>query len=211
MTRWLPILALAAGCTGTAPPDFRGEDMEDYFPWAGNVGYQWQFVNEDVTLTYRMLGEIVNEELIDDTRRFTVEYVKDCIGDDPTCVEGEPIRSMTWSLQGNLGVHLHRVETDAGELVFEPSLRFIDRYMKRADVTTSEAGGNTYTSTLEEFGDCPVLLDWTGCAKIVVTSSGGPDQVTGTYWVINDFAIVGALWDDGGLQTWKLSNHVPLE
>ncbi|MEZ4317983.1 MAG: hypothetical protein R3F61_10785 [Myxococcota bacterium] len=210
MTRWLPILALA-GCTGTAPPDFQGEDMLDYFPFENNETCEWQYLSEDTNQTYRLLAHIENVELVGEDRRYTVEYTKDCISDDPTCVEGDFVRSMTWSVQGNQGIHLHRVETEAGVKEFDPSLRFIDRYMKRADTTTSEAGGNTYTTTLVEFGDCPVLLDWEGCAKLVVTSSGGPDQITGTYWVINDFNIVAMLWDDGGLPTWQLSNHITVE
>jgi len=206
------MLVVAAGCSGAAPQEFRGEDMEDYFPFAENLSCEWQFVNEDDGVSYKLIARIENEEFVNDIRQFTVEYTKDCVGEDPTCVEGDFVRSMTWSLQGNQGIHLHKVETAAqGETVFEPSLRFLDKYMKRGDQTVADAGGNTYTTTLEEFGACPVLLDWDQCAKLVVESSGGPDSVTGTYWVINDFNIVAMNWDEDPLSTWQLSTHLTIE
>ncbi len=209
MTRWLPLLALA-GCTTSVDPV--REDMLNYFPFE-NLNGEWQFLNEDTLVGYRLLGRITNEEVVEGTRRFTVDYTKDCVGDSPDCVEDDLVRSMTWSLQGNQGIHLHRVETEAsGERVFEPSLRFIDRYMNRGDATESTAGGSTYTTTLEEFVPvCPVLLEWGQCAKITVASSGGPDQVTGTYYLINDFNIVAADWDDDDVPLWQLSNYVTLE
>lgn len=215
MVRWLPVMALAVGCTGTSPPEFRGEDMEEYFPFSEVLDCRWEFLSEDTTLPYKLVGMIENDEFVGENRQFTMEYTKDCIGDDPTCVEGDFVRSMTWSLQGFQGVHLHRVETTSGELVLEPSLRFVDKYMKRGDSVTAESNGNTYTSTLEGFGECPVTLDWEpNCAKVIVESSGGPDQVTGTYWLVNDFSVVGMNWDDDGevdLPTWRMSTHITLD
>jgi hypothetical protein len=181
--------------------------MTDYFEFAENLDCEWRFLNEDVSLDHELVARIVNEEVVDTVRRYTVEYTKDCFNDE-NCTEGEFVRSMEWSVQGNLGVRLHSVQTPDSSIVFDESLRFAERYMGRGDTFDWDANGTTYTITLVEIGECPVLLDWEDCPRFEITSAAGPDAVTGRYWVINNFNLVAMDWDSDELGIWQLANHV---
>ncbi len=195
-------------CTGPGPIPEGGVDMTDYFEFAENLDCEWRFQNEDVGLDHELVARIVNEEIVDDVRRYTMEYTKDCFNAGPDCAEGDFVRSMEWSVQGNLGINLHSVETPEGTITFDDSLRFAERLMDRGDTFDWETNGTTYTITLVEFGDCPVLLDWDDCPRLEVTSAAGDDVVTGTYWAINNFNLVAMDWDSDTLGIWQLANHV---
>lgn len=204
MARWVWCVALV-GCTGEGP-GFPGEDMLPYFPFAENLDCQWEFLNTDLEVPYRLIATVANDYRLDDVRHYVVEYRKDCF-DTVGCNDNELVRSMTWSLRGNLGVHLHDATVGTTEHPFDPSLRFVSRYMKRGDTVSTETGGKTYTTTLVEFGECPVrITEWTNCVQLKLESSSGPDHVTGTYWVINDFNVIAMEWDEGDGR-WELSTH----
>ena len=213
MQRSPAFLALAAlvgtsACTGPTPGPPRGVDMTDYFEFAENLDCEWRFQSEDVSLDYELVARIENEEVVDDVRRYTMEYTKDCFNAGPDCVEGEFVRSMEWSVQGNLGINLHSVVTPDSTLSFDDSLRFSERFMDRGETFDWEANGTTYTFTMVEIGECPVLLEWTDCPRFEVTSASGPDTVTGRYWLQNNFNIVAVDWDSDPLGIWQLANHV---
>ena len=212
MGRWIALIALVGmGCKENVP-DFQGDQMLDFFPFPENEDCQWQFLNEDTQFPYRMLAEIENIEIVGDRREYTVVYRKDCFQEDATCADGDEVRSLTWSLQGNLGVHLHRGTLGLDQtLAFDPSIRVAERFMKVTNAVETAVGGTTYTSTYASLGDCPVrVAEWDDCIELQLTSSAGPDMVTGSYWVINDFNVVAMQWD-GESTRWELSNHIRLE
>lgn len=211
---WMMVgLVGLAGCPEPLPDtgQFRGEDMLDYFPLDRLLDGQWQYLSTDTAAEYRLIGQIANVQLVGDYNRYTLEYRKDCFQEENGCADGDLVRALTWSVQSNQGIHLHDARVGQAELLLDPSIRFTERYMKLDDTVSTDTGGNTYTTTLVEFGDCPVRIpEWNNCAQVRMESSGGPDEVTGTYWLINDFSVVAMEWDGDGAR-WELSNYVTVE
>ena len=155
-----------------------------------------------------MAATVTNFEFQEGIDYFEVTFVKECRGVSPTCVEGDLIRRMYWTVRGNQGIKLEGMDAPGATFTFDPPIQFVDRYMKKDSVTESSTGGATYKTTLIEFGECPVPLEtFDGCAKLEVTSDdGGVEQVLGTYWAINGFNIVAIDWpDQNGL--WQLVRH----
>lgn len=207
---WIVAIAMI-GCK-PAPPVNQGEDMLRFFPFEQNKDCKWDFAHEDTLLEHSMSAEVTNFEFQDGIDYFEVTFVKECRGASPTCVEGELIRKMYWTVRGGLGIKLEGMDTPGATYTFDPPIQFADRYMKRGSVTESSTGGATYTSTLVEFGDCPVsLATFDRCAKFELTSAdGGVDEVLGTYWAINSFNIVAIDWpDQNGM--WQLVRHELVE
>jgi len=205
--RWLGLLAVVSvGCTQKGP-EFRGEDMTNYFPFKENENGVWRFANDGEGLLHAMIGTITNIELIPEGNEYTMTYVKDCLGDGAGCNEGEIIRELVWKQPGSLGIQLLEINKPGSTLLFDPPLKFAEEFAKKGAVVETETGGVTYTSTLVEFGECPVIIpSFDNCAHITIESSGGDDLVTGEYYVINDFGLVAVRWpDQPGL--WKLNTY----
>lgn len=201
----LALLFLATGCTGNV--EFPGTNMPEFFEFQENLGYQWQFANEDVTLTYRMVSEIEDYTIVDGRTEYVMVYRKDCINpNDQTCPDGEIIKSLTMT-SDYAGVQIYGVD----EQRFDPPVKLANQFMKVGETATTTTGGADYTSTMPEIGDCPVLLpNWTNCAQFDLVSSAGEDAITGSYWAITSFNIVAVTWP-GQPGQWKLTNHVSLD
>lgn len=204
-------VAFATGCTGGNGNGFQGENMLDYLPFDRNLDCEWEYQSTDISLSYKLRGTIDNVEQVGDLTQYTVLFEKDCVADDATCVEGEFVHSMTWSIQGNQGAHIHAAQSATGTLTLDPSIRFVERFMRRDESVETDVNGVMYTSKLVEFGECPVAIpEWTDCARMELTSSAADDEVTGTYWMINDFNIVAMEWPDQSGR-WELNTHRTLE
>lgn len=181
------------GCTGNGP-EFQGTNMTTHFEFANNIGTVWEYVNDDNTLSYKLVAEIEDMFIGDTDTTFTMVYRKDCISvDSEDCVQDEVVRSLTFT-SDVLGVRIHDVD---GETL-DPALVITTQFAKIDDVNTTDVRGNTYTSTFTDVVDaCPVRIpEWTGCAQFDVTSSGADDNLTGTYWSVTSYGLVAFDWPD---------------
>ncbi len=203
--RIIPLMVFAVGCTGDVT--FPGTDMTGFFEFENNVGYQWQFANEDIALTYRMVGQIEDYFTVDGAFRYEMVYRTDCIAESPTdCADGELIRSMVFTSDYN-GIQIWGANGED----FDAPVKLANQFMKVGDTIESQARGHTYTVTMDAIGGCPVrLANWDNCAHFVVTSNDGDDDITGEYWAVQSFNIVAVSWPDQPGR-WELVNHVNLE
>lgn len=201
--RFLPLALLAAGCTGNTV-EFPGTDITGYFEFQNNLGYQWEFVNDETTLDYRMVGEIEDYLIVDEKTRYTMVYRKACLNPAAgTCTDdGSVLRTLTFT-SDFAGVLVY--EADGVEL--DPPVAISPQFMKVGEmISTGE-----YTSTFNAVAaDCPVAIpNWTQCPNFTVE---GPESsaLVGDYHVAQNFGIVTADWPDQPGR-WKLSNHVALD
>lgn len=195
---------LLGGCTDGDKFTYSGWRMADYFPFDGVR--RWEFVSTDLSVPYKLVGDLQPVDVVDGVSLHTVSYTRRCLGNDPTCEDGSFVRAMTWRSDRSRGVFLHAADNGQGAVAFDPPVQVGLAEMKRNEVVTTETAGVTWTSEVVEVEPCPVQwnVDWPECLRLELR--GGASSVSGDYWVINGFNIV-AFDIEGEPARWELSKH----
>ena len=214
---WIPAcLVMLGGCTGGIgdPIGFSGFTMTQFFSFDGER--TWEFVNEDINIDYFLVGELSQEsDVLEDgfTRKYTINYTKDCISTANGCVEDEFVRSMQWSSNDTFGTFLHGYQLAGEDAVeFDPPVQVTPPNMKREDSVSTDTDGTTWTSTFIQLEECPVqwAVDWDECARIELDDGDGDletgSPVSGVYWVITGYNVVASEWP-GEPGRWELLKH----
>ncbi len=213
-------IAVLTGCgRGDYKPEYDGAAMYKLFPFDGLR--TWEFVSDDEDLSYGLVATMRDpegSETVSGTHLYTVDYAMDCRGPDQDCVQGEVLRTITWSSQSDEGVRVHDYEDADGFIAFEPPIQVADATMKRGDV--AETDGSTWTSSLGATESCQVRLNvnWPDCAHFTL-DDGDDDETTnpglvGEYWAIASYNVVTisltadlTVVDDNEVGQWELSKH----
>jgi hypothetical protein len=213
--RWIPALALGLFACNGAPNDqftFSGFDMTDYFAFDGER--TWEYISSDTSVAYFWVAELSQDvEEVDGKKVYTVDTTKDCVGNDPTCVEGELVRSLRWSVDATDGVEIHSyaIGTDA-RVDLSPPLQLATAKMKKEDVVETTTDGTDFSSTFASIETCPVQwnVEWDDCIRFDLDDGDGDLSVghplTGQFWVITGFNLV-AQSVPGESGRWELSDH----
>jgi hypothetical protein len=208
-------VALAlSGCTPLPDDKFKGYDPSDFFTF--DPDYRWEYVSTDTELKYALYGQINPEleESVDDgaTKIRTFEFFKNCVGNDPTCVEDEFVRSFQISVNSLFGTYLWGSAAGADATDFDPEVAITGRYSKKGDVVETETGGKTWTSTMRTIEACPVQwnVEWPTCLVYDVDDGDGDlkagDPMSGTWWMVAGYALV-AFDLAGETGRWELQDH----
>jgi hypothetical protein len=188
-------LLLVSACETQENIEFSGTTMDDLFPFDGFR--TWEFINTDNEIGYKLVGQMDNVVEVDDDTSVNVYRVdyskKDCTAVDPDCLDGELLWSLKWSSSGTYGVRIHGMNEGRDEATwvdFDEPLQVATATMKVGETVTSTINGQTWTSTLQAFEDCPVYLpvEWKDCAHLEVVDTGGDAlsgmPIAGDYWAI---------------------------
>lgn len=201
----LALLLLAACTSGKDRYTYSGWDMPAYFPFDGER--TWEMVNAQTSVSYKLIGVLQPEEQVDSDFLHAIRWTKECVGADETCVDGELVRAVTWSVSAALGARIHSYDEGSGTVVLDPPLVIAESEMKRGDIAETQTAGATWASENLGVEACPVRwnVDWQDCLHLQVTgSASGP--LAGDYWVITSYnAVAFEVTGDPG--RWELSNH----
>lgn len=210
-------LAWLAGCPAPGP-SFPGASTYELFPY--DCERTWEFTSTDTALAYKLVAvsDTPPDTLEDGTNVYTLRYVKQCLGADPTCVDGDVVRKIQWSSRIGRGVFVHGyAEGDGAVTPFEPPLQIALANMKKAldpeNPTTGEfaetvTNGATWTSVLLTIEACPVdmAVDWDECYVFEVSTDGGDGApLAGTWWAIGGQGVV-AFDVAGDTGQWRASS-----
>ena len=213
-----PLAAIAlfvlSGCTGNSNYSYSGFSMTEYFEFDGER--TWEFVSQDTDLAYLLIGDLLQETgeaNNGDSIVYTIEFTKDCVGTDATCVDKEFVRSVDWSCDDTHGTQIHHyLMADGDEKTFDPPLGITDAKMKKEDYVETAVDGTTWRSTFVSIEECPVQwnVDWNECIRLEVDDGVGDlttgSPVSGIYWVITGFNVV-AMELPGETDRWELLKH----
>lgn len=200
---------LAAGCPPITTVTFEGEDMKTYFPFGSDATSV--YISEDLTLPYFLEARFLDEVTQGDsslTQIYTFEFAKRCVATGTECIDGEVVFEWRVSSDSAAGTLLHG-HTHGGEVSFDPVVRLTDAKMRIDDVSVSESGGATWSSTFVGFETCPAPFwrnDPPTCAKITLDDGGAGSPMAGTFWAAPGFQIV-AFDIDGESELWGLQKY----
>ena len=222
---------LLTGCPPKENPyGYGGTLMYEFFPFDGIR--TWEFISTNEDLPHTMVATMREidpdaKEPKDGITRYTVDYSKHCRGASADCVEGELIRTITWSSDLEEGVRVHDYEDPiSGPVEFQPPILIAPEKMERDDTAVTETGGFTWTTTLIATEMCPVHMnvDWPDCIHFSLDDGDGDDTtnagLVGEYWAIVGYNVVAVqllaeltVVDDVEVGQWQLSGHdcEPLE
>ncbi|MEQ1508069.1 MAG: hypothetical protein ABMB14_37920 [Myxococcota bacterium] len=198
---------LVAGCGGDYGPQFNGSPVWQMFPFDGER--TWDYINTDTTLPHKLIGTSVLEpEVIGGVNVYTVQYVKECVGADPACVEGELVRKIRWSSTVSDGVFIHGYDIGAGIVDLVPPVQVTEDTMERGDVLETESGGIVWSSTMNGIEQCPIKMtaDWPECGSFTIAADVGDGYpVAGDLWATkgNGIAAMQLATETG---QWQLSD-----
>ncbi len=200
-------LSLLGACGGNTI-GFSGILVWEMFPFDGDR--TWEYISTDVDIGYKLIGRTVGEpDVLDGRNVYAVEYVKECIGSDPDCVDGDPLYRVKWSSNSRDGVHIHSYEVDGTIVDLDPPVQVTTASMLReAQLNTASAGSN-WTSTMIGVESCPVTFseDWDQCGAFVVETDAavGGYPIAGKYWAVAGHNLA-AIELDGDTGRWELSD-----
>ncbi len=198
--------ALLAGCTGDNPYTFSGLVTYELFPFDGDR--VWEYINTDETLPYKLIATTVGSESQGGRNVYAVQYAKECVANDPDCVDGDVLRTVRWSSTSSDGVHLWGYTMGSTTVEFDPPVQLTLSTMKRDDVVTTTTGGADWTSTMVGTDVCPIAFtgNWDECIVLrLETTAADGYPLTGTYYAAarNNLAAIEL---DGDSGRWELSD-----
>lgn len=197
-------LALGTACP-TNVPMTSGYAMPEFFAFDGACR-SWDFVNEDTSIPYKMVGVLQPEVTTSEdgfTRIYTIDYHSECVGAEE-CDNDVLLRSITLSTSTAAGTLVYEFDVDGSSAQsFDPPLQLTEGRMEATQAVTSTSGGTTMTSEMAQLAPCEILWDeWDGCVLLDV-DDGGAAGMTGTWTIAPGWNIVA--WDlgvDGG--RWRI-------
>lgn len=201
MRAMVTMMMVLAGCTGGGPV-FEGTNLPTYFEFENNIGSVWTYANDDLTVPYRLRGEITNFIIAGEATEYTMSFNADCIGEnDPDCNDNELIREIIFT-SNFAGVRILSVDGTR----YDTPIQLGDQFMKIGETTTSTTNGSTYTSTFTATeAECPVLIpNFNQCPRLDIAGDPANPDVDGTYWVAASFALVAMDWE-GQPGIWRMS------
>ena len=204
----LAVVAPAVLMVGCEPQTaFTGMVMSGLFPYDGDR--TWEYISTDQELPYKLIATTVGSERHDGRNVYTVQYAKECLASDPTCVTGEVLRTVRWSSTSGDGVHIWGYTLGGSNPVeFDPPVQVALDTMKRDDVAETRVDGADWTSTMLGTDICPIAFtaNWDECGvlRIETTATDGY-PITGTYYAArrNNLAAIELEGDTG---RWELSD-----
>jgi len=224
-------VVLLTGCLPKENPfGYGGTLMYEYFPFDGIR--TWEFISTDEDLPHTMVATMREPDPDakapkDGINLYTIDYSKHCRGADGSCIEGDLIRTITWSSDLEDGVRIHDYEdATTGLIEFNPPILIAPEKMERDETAVTDTGGFTWTSTLIATETCPVHMnvDWTDCIHFSLDDGDGDINtnpgLVGDYWAIVGYNVVAvelaaevSMVDGEEVGQWQLSDHdcEPLE
>jgi hypothetical protein len=199
-------LLVLAGCP-SPPIVLNGVPIWEMLPFDGQR--TWEYTSTDLELPYRLVASsILEPEKKGDRNIYSVEYLTDCVGADPDCVDGEVIRRVKWSSDVLDGVFIHAYDDGGGYIDLDPPLHFAEKEMLRDESVETETAGALWTSTFLGIEECPINLtaSWPECARMELTSNNGDGfPLAGTYYLTagNGTAALQLSTEEG---LWELSS-----
>lgn len=206
----LPLVALS-GCPPVIP-GYQGERMDQYFVFDEDPNDRtWTFVSLDNQIPYLLVGDLVDEfEEVNDgqTRVREINYKRDCLGADPSCVDNSHDRKLFLSFDQVNGALFHGYEFDGeDEVRFENPIKIVEAYVNQDDVNTTVTDGVTVSSSFVGFEECPNQwnVDWPDCSHFTLEADGGAIPLLGDWWINVGFNIVAFDIDADG-DRWELKS-----
>jgi hypothetical protein len=200
-------LLLAAGCAGY-PPSIDGAPVWKMFPFDGERS--WDYLSNDVAATYKLNTTSVGEaETIGGTNVYTLSTVKECVGNDEECVDGDLVYRMSWSSDSIDGVQVWGYSVgDEPYVEMRPPVLVAKTEMLRDESVDTTTGGVVWTSTMLGIQSCPIRLvaEWDECAVLEVTVDGGPTVPLAGTWYATAGNGVAAFQHEGEDGRWELSD-----
>lgn len=200
-----PALLLLAGCAGNGFT-FPGTPVWKMFPFDGERS--WGYISTDDAATYHLDTTSSGEaEKIGGANVYTLVTVKDCIGSDPDCVDGDPAFRMSWSSDSVDGVQIWGYADGDGQYVeLRPPIQVATAEMARGDTIETVTGGVTWTSTLDGIQECPIRLvaQWDECAAFTLTVDGGPAYPIAGTWYATAGNGIAAFQHEEEEQRWEV-------
>lgn len=212
MTLLLTMLA----CSGGTDFTYSGYPMDDFFPFDGER--TWTFRSEDETVVNTVVATLNPTAENPETGLFVyaMDYTLGCRADaeEGTCTAGDPFRisQIRWSADQSRGTLIHSFTEDGTTTNFSPPLVITEDQGVPDEQWVTETDQGTFTSTFDQIGDCPVMMDvdWDECVRILVDDDGDPatpgtHPMHGVWYAVAGFNVIAfQLNDDAAL--WQLSN-----
>jgi hypothetical protein len=214
MRAWIAVAAAVAlvGCVDHKDQfGYDGYPMDDFFPFDGQRS--WTFTSTDDTIPYTVVGVLntTPETAADGASVFTIDYTTHCLGEDTGCVDGDyRLRSLSMSSDQIRGTEFHGFDAEStGPVVLDPPVQITEDRGVPDDVITSDSGGETWMTTFDQIGECPVLMsvDWDQCIKLQIRDADGNETspLHGDWYAVTGYNVIAMqLMDDTG--QWQLSD-----
>lgn len=221
MTRWAaPLILLLTGCPAQDNFGVSRDTLWEHFPFDGNR--TWEF-RSDSGADYEIVAttredDPENELSDEDTNVYWVDFTVDCVGSDPTCVDGEFIKSIAFSSDVREGVQIHSYEETA-TITYDPPILITPKDNTVGETNTTATDGANWASTLVGYQPCTDIVRMQGsdferpnCAAHFLIEDGdtNPDTnagLTGDLWVARGLGFVGFSFE-GTEEIWGLSGLV---
>jgi len=204
----VPLIALATGCAGNQLPPRGGTETELLFPFDGERS--WSYKATDDTIPYSLVADLLPDVgKYDGNNVYTINYVKDCFQNDPTCVDDELVFSLSMSNYAPQGVFINGYDDGFGYVPLDPPLQVAQREALLNDPVESEILGNrVFESTYLGNTSCEdhVLqrVAW-DCHGFEVSADNPLFPLTGTTYAVAGQGIVAFNFDVEDFE-WQLSN-----
>lgn len=192
------LLVAAAGCG--SEPELLGDQMRVYFPFDGTR--TWSFISTNQSISYKVIATLEPARGQVGSEEYPIRYTKRCVGNDPSCVDGEWLYTQWWRYSS--GAFMTAFDSPEGNTFFDPPLQFTTDRMVRTDTVETNTGGATWT--VEFVGKEPCPSRWNAASLpdcVRMTASGGTSAVAMTYFFVPDWMLGGFQWGDSP-DTWQI-------
>jgi len=214
-------LAALMGCAAETP-DSGALVAYTYMPLTSGV-YKWEFIallpdGESADQEFHMVGaNRQNGTPVYDPdagyQRYPVQYFKDCFQESETCIDGEEVMSFSWSSNASFGVEIWEFEDSFGSHTFEPALDVLPARFDIGEVTVTQSGGVTFTSTIVAKEPCPTRAfagdNTPDCLRVELDDGGADTGLNGTIWMMSGLGVVNFDFDAEDFQWSLLETELP--
>lgn len=219
MVRWIaPMVLLLTGCPATDQFTPGPEVLWQHFPFDGNR--TWEYISSDLEVTYKLAGTTREDdpdpEVSEDFNIYHVDFATKCVAADPSCVDGELVRTIAFSSDVTNGTLIHKFQQGSLDITYEPPLVLAPDDTAVGEVYETITDGQKWSTTLVGFETCEGIVHMQGadfaasnCSAHLTLADGDANVdtnqgLTGEYWVAKGLGIIGIKLE-GDEATWGLS------
>jgi hypothetical protein len=201
----MTLLMAMTACSDNAPV-FKGTAMDGYFPFDGSER-TWLMANTEVEVKHQLMGTMIRPdvpETYEGNDVHTIQWDRVCAPGVLDCEEGWEY-SLKWAVDSVEGIMIVGVDTvETGPVLWDSPLVVADAYMIRGESVTSEADGETWTSTYAAVEPCPIeYVDTWECARMVMSTASGSHWLEGVFHHVPSFNFASMEFTNG-VGRWSL-------
>ena len=203
----LPLITVAAACGGNQLTPRGGTDTELMFPFDGER--TWSYKANDDSIPYALDATLLSEVgKYDGNNVYTINYVKDCFQNDPSCEDGDLVFSLSMSNFAPHGVFINGFDDGFGYVNLDPPVQVAPREALLNDPVESDLPVQTFSSTYTGNTSCEThvlqRVAW-DCHGFEISGDTPFYPVTGTMYAVAGQGIVAFNFDVDDFE-WQLAD-----